>query len=431
MIGIIGGGLAAAKLVEAYRAAGGEEAITIWSQDAHGPYHRPPLSKRLLRGESEPEDALVHPAEWYAENGVDLRLGETVSSLGDVQADTTVLATGARPRRLDGALSLRTVDDSLELRRRAADAQTATVIGGGFIGCEVTASLTQLGVQVTQIVREPMVFAPLQAPPLSEALHALYRARGVDLRLAASGDIPSADLVVAGIGVEPNVELARDAGLEVRSGVVVDERFQTARPGVYAIGDVAEFYDPLYRRHRRIEHWSNAAYHGTTLGRILAGEDDRYDIVSTFFSEEFGRSFKSFGDATGHDATALDRRFLGRLGRPAVLERRPRHRRGPDGPGRSRRGGPEGRDSSRRGRCRIVVTLGGKQTRQEERWPTRRSNSSPSTRSGPCRWTPSSRRTQGIPARRWRSRRWPTCSTRRCCDTIPRARTGRTATGSF
>jgi 3-phenylpropionate/trans-cinnamate dioxygenase ferredoxin reductase subunit len=184
------------------------------------------------------------------------------------------------------------------------------VIGGGFIGCEVTASLTQLGLQVTQIVREPMVFAPLQAPPLSEALHDRYRAQGVDLRLEAT-EIPSADLVVAGIGVEPNVELARAAGLEVRSGVVVDERFQTARPGTYAIGDVAEFYDPLYRRHRRIEHWSNAAYHGTTLGRILAGEDVRYDIVSAFFSEEFGKSFKSFGDAAGHDSTALEGDFAG------------------------------------------------------------------------------------------------------------------------
>src|SRR6185437_7578042 len=95
-----------------------------------------------------------------------------------------------------------------------------------------------------------------------------------------------------------------------RSGVVVDDRFATAREGVYAIGDVAEFYDPIYRRHRRIEHWSNAAYHGTTLGRVLAGDDDaRYDIVSAFFSEEFGRSFKLFGDPTGHDDSRLDGDF--------------------------------------------------------------------------------------------------------------------------
>jgi len=308
MIGIVGGGLAAAKLVEGYREAGGGEPITIWSGDPHGPYHRPPLSKRLLRGEAEPPDALAHPVEWYADNDVDLRLGETVASLDDVRADTIVLATGARPRELPGASSFRTLDDSLALRERARGAETAVVVGGGFIGCEITASLTQLGVKVTQIVREPMVFAGLQAPPLSESLHAEYRDRGVDLRLDAT-DVPDADLKVAGIGVVPNVELGLAAGLEVRSGIVVDERFATARPGVYAIGDVAEFYDPVFRRFRRIEHWSNAAYHGTTLGRILAGADERYDIVSAFFSEEFGRSFRYFGDPTGHDRTVLDGDF--------------------------------------------------------------------------------------------------------------------------
>jgi NADPH-dependent 2,4-dienoyl-CoA reductase/sulfur reductase-like enzyme len=274
MIEIVGGGLAAAKLVESYRDAGGVEAITMWSQDPHGPYHRPPLSKRLLRGEAQPEDALVHPAAWYAEHGVDLKLGASLSSLDEAGADVIVIATGARPRPLDGAVALRTLDDSLEIRRRAESASSATVVGGGFIGSEVTASLTQLGVQVTQIVREDMLFPQLQCPPLSQALHVRYRSHGVDLRLGSS-DIPDADLKVAGIGVEPNVELAKAAGLEVRSGIVVDERFQTARENVYAVGDVAEFYDPIYRRHRRIEHWSNAAYHGTTLGKILAGEGER------------------------------------------------------------------------------------------------------------------------------------------------------------
>ena len=309
MIAIVGGGLAAAKCVESYRESGGEDEIVVWSQDPHGPYHRPPLSKRLLRGESEPADALVHPADWYAGQGVDLRLGESIASLDDIQADTIVIATGARPRHLDGALVLRTIDDSLELRRRAETARTAVVVGGGFIGCEVTASLTQLGVSVTQVVREPIVFATLQAPPLSESLHDVYRSHGVDLRLDAT-EIPTGEFVVAGIGVDPNVELARDAGLEVRSGIVVDDRFATARAGMYAIGDAAEFFDPIFRRHRRIEHWSNAAYHGTTLGRILAGDDDaRYDIVSAFFSEEFGRSFKLFGDPSGHDDSRLEGDF--------------------------------------------------------------------------------------------------------------------------
>lgn len=308
MIEIVGGGLAAAKTVEGYRAAGGTEPVRVWSLDAHGPYHRPPLSKRLLRGEAEPKDALVHPPEWYAEQNAELRTGEGVDSLDALEGDTIVIATGARPRELPGALQLRTLDDSLDLRRRAREAKTAVVIGGGFIGCEVTASLTLLGVQVTQIVREPALFSALQAPPLSEALHETYREHGVDLRLDAT-EIPEADLTVAGIGVEPNVELAREAGLDVRNGIVVDERFRTSRPGVYAVGDVAEFFDPVFGRHRRIEHWSNAAYHGTTLGRILAGEDVRYDTVSSFFSEEFGRAFKTFGDPAGHDSTSLDGDF--------------------------------------------------------------------------------------------------------------------------
>jgi 3-phenylpropionate/trans-cinnamate dioxygenase ferredoxin reductase subunit len=309
MIAIVGGGLTAAKVVEGYRDAGGEDAITIWSQDAHGPYHRPGLSKRVLRGEAGPESVIAHPLEWYAENGVDLRLGEVVSSLSEIEAETIVIATGARPRPLGDARMLRTIDDSLALRAAAEGTKTAVVIGGGFIGCEVSASLTQIGVQVTQIVREPALFSALQAPPLSEALHERYREHGVDLRLGTSEIPEGADLTVAGIGVVPNVELAQEAGLEVRDGIVVNERFETARPGVYAAGDVAEFYDPLYGKHRRIEHWSNAAYAGTTLGRILAGEDARFDHVSAFFSEEFGRTFRYFGDAAGHDGTALEGDF--------------------------------------------------------------------------------------------------------------------------
>lgn len=311
MIAIVGGGLAAAKVVEGYRESGGGDDIVMWSQDPHGPYHRPGLSKRVLRGEAEPDSVLAHPAEWYADNGVDLRLGEEVTSLGDIEADTIVLATGARPRPFGDAMLLRTMDDSVALHQAAQSAKTAIVIGGGFIGCEVTASLTQLGVQVTQIVREPYVFFPLQAPPLSEALQDTYREHGVDLRLEATEIPTGADITVAGVGVVPNTELAKDAGLEVRDGVIVNERFESSKPGIYAVGDVAEFYDPLYGKHRRIEHWSTAAYHGTTLGKILAGEAERYDTVSAFFSEEFGKSFRYFGDATSHDDTSLEGDFRG------------------------------------------------------------------------------------------------------------------------
>src|SRR5207245_6357019 len=129
------------------------------------------------------ERAVVHPADGYAAHGAYLRFDHVIYSPDDVQADAIVLATGARPREFPGASTFRTLDDSLALHERAGGAKTAVVIGGGFIGCEITASLTFLGLEVTQVVRDPMVFAALQAPPLSEALHDLYRERGVDLRL--------------------------------------------------------------------------------------------------------------------------------------------------------------------------------------------------------------------------------------------------------
>jgi 3-phenylpropionate/trans-cinnamate dioxygenase ferredoxin reductase subunit len=309
MIGIVGGGLASAKLVENYREAGGDEDVVLVSMDTHPPYHRPPLSKRLLRGEAEPADALVLAPEWYGEHRVELRLETRIESIDELGADRVVLATGARPRPLDGHLTLRSLDSALELRRRARESKTATVIGGGFIGCEVTASLTHLGVQVTHVVREPYLFSNLQAPPLSDALAELWREHGVDLRLEST-DAPAADLTVAGIGVDLELELAQSAGVEIRQGVVVNERFESSRENVYAIGDIAEFYDPLYLRHRRIEHWSTANYHGTQLGKLLAGDEDAaYSAVSYFFSEVFGYGIRFFGDAAGHDALDVEGDF--------------------------------------------------------------------------------------------------------------------------
>jgi 3-phenylpropionate/trans-cinnamate dioxygenase ferredoxin reductase subunit len=266
----------------------------------------------VLRGEAEPESTLVHDAAWYGENDIDLRVGSRIESLADLGpmggGDAVVIATGARPRTLPGTFGLRTIDDAVALKAAAGSARTATVIGGGFIGCEVAASLRSLGLEVALSVREPALFSVLAAPPLSEALADLHREHGVDVRLGDTAQ-PAADLVVAGIGVEPNVELARAAGLEVASGVVVDDRFRTSRPGVYAIGDVAEFHDPIFGRRRRIEHWSNAAYHGTQLGRILAGEDTRYETVSSFFSEQFGYVFKLLGDTWGHDRLEVQGSF--------------------------------------------------------------------------------------------------------------------------
>jgi 3-phenylpropionate/trans-cinnamate dioxygenase ferredoxin reductase subunit len=341
---IIGGGLASARVVEAYRTAGGDAPIVLVSADTAPPYHRPPLSKRYLRGESKREDAYVQPEEFYAEHGVDLRLGTRALRL-DLDAseleleggerlgwDRLVLATGAVPRRpdlegadLDGVTTFRWLDDSTRLREAAEPGTRAVVAGSGFIGMEVSASLRTLGRDVTLVYRDEL-YGQFGVAELSRALEERYRERGVELaphdevvELRGNGRLGGARLgsgrelevgvAVFGYGVDPAVGLAEAAGIEVEDGIVVNERFQTSAPGVYAAGDVAAFWDPLFDRRRRIEHWSNANYQGTQLGKRLAGEDARYDTLSTFFTEVFGTTIKVFGDAVKPDEVITEDGF--------------------------------------------------------------------------------------------------------------------------
>ena len=347
-IAIVGGGLASARVVSAYREAGGGDAVALLSADSQPPYHRPPLSKRVLRGEAEPESAIVEPADYYAEHDVTLRLGTRVASL-DLDAreleldggerlgfERLVIATGAWPRRLDvpgadldGVYTLRTMDNARTIRQRAESAQAAVIVGTGFIGLETAASLRAVGVEVSLLGSDHALFNALGAPPFSQHLESVYRAQGVDLRLGESveaflgdgrlraarltgGSEVPADLAIVGIGVVPGTSWLEGSGIEVDEkthGVTVDERYATSADGVFAVGDVAAFYDPVFDRRRRIEHWSNANLQGQQLGRILAGSDERYDTVSTFFTEIFGTSYKVFGDSSGADDLVLEGDF--------------------------------------------------------------------------------------------------------------------------
>ncbi len=348
---IVGGGLATARVVKGYREAGGSDPITILSADSSPPYHRPPLSKRYLRGEIEAGATLVEPESYYGEQGADLRLGAVAAAVRDGEVELAnggrvpfgrlVIASGATPRRhpapgadLDGVFTLRTLADSTAIREAAAGAKRAVAIGTGFIGLEVAASLRQLGLDVTIVDRGTQLFRPLACPPFSEYLAGLYREKGVELVLGedvaelagdrrvsavrtASGKTLDADMVVVGIGVTPSVGFLEGSGVEVSDGVVVNERFETSRPGVYAVGDVARFHDPVFGRARRIEHWSNANYQGAELGKILATGEGGYDVVSSFFSELFGVSIRVFGDTTVHDRLELDGSF--EAGKAVVL----------------------------------------------------------------------------------------------------------------
>ena len=332
-IAIVGGGLSSAKLVTSYREAGGEDAIVLISADNSVPYHRPPLSKRFLRGEAQAEDTYVQPPDFYTEHDVDLRL-ETVVERVDtggrelelrggerVAFDRLVIASGAWPRRpetpgadLPSVYMLRRLADSASIRSAAADSRSAAIVGAGFIGMEVAASLRQLELEVALVHRGTQLFEGLRAPPLSEALTQLYRDKGVELhlgdevaefrqravRLRSGAELP-ADLAVVGIGVTPAVDFLDGSGIEIDDGVVVNERYESSLPGVYAVGDVARFYDPVFGRSRRIEHWSNANLQGTGLGKLLATGEGAYDVVSSFFSEMFGLSLRVFGDLDEHD----------------------------------------------------------------------------------------------------------------------------------
>ncbi len=339
---IVGGGRAAASLVDAYRKAGGDALITLVSSDEQPPYNRPPLSKGVLRGEMEPLGALIHSAAEYDDLVVELRLGTAVESV-DVEAHTVrveggdelsygtlVIATGARPRALavpgndlPGVHTFRTLADAEAVKAEAAGARRALVVGGSFIGSEVAASLRMLGLEVALVEMGQRLVPALASVELSEQIAELYREHGVELLLGeqiekfnangrvltgartGSGHLIEAFLAVVGVGVEPNVGFLDGSGLELEDGVVVDDRFRASAADVYAIGDVARFDDVVSGRRRRIEHWSNAAGHGTRLGQNLAGARTGYADVPVFFTKLFDLQLQLLGDTEGVDEVVL------------------------------------------------------------------------------------------------------------------------------
>jgi 3-phenylpropionate/trans-cinnamate dioxygenase ferredoxin reductase subunit len=339
---IAGGGLTAARAIESYRESGGSGQIALLSNESDLPYHRPALSKRYLRGETTDAPFAEEPT-FYRNHDVEVLLdtratavdagSRTVSTdAGQFRYQKLLIATGTRARRLpvagaglDGVYALRTLRDSKAIRAAALAAEHAVVVGGGFIGMEVAASLRQLGLAVTLIHLGPALYDQFHSPELSGELDSLYREHGVELLLeqevagfgsdgqrrlsyveTESGLCVEAGLAVVGVGVIPNVDFLADSGLMLDNGVVVNQRFETQAPGVFAAGDVANFFDPLYGRQRRIEHWSNANYQGAEVGKVLAGSGAGYDKVSSFFSEVFGTTVKVFGDVSRFDALATE-----------------------------------------------------------------------------------------------------------------------------
>jgi len=328
---IVGASLTGASAAVALRDGGFDGSVTLVGAETHPPYERPPLSKEYLRGEAPIEKAFVKSPEWYRENKVELRLGHTAERIdvsdravvlagGDrIGYDDVLIATGGRNRKLsspgaelDGIFQLRTVADADRIRAAATDCNRAVVVGMGFIGAEVAASLRALGVEVTAVEPLPTPLFRVLGGEVGAALAALHSDHGVNLvtedivesfegsgRVEAvvtkSGRRIECNLVVAGIGIEPVTEVVAGTPVVVDNGIHVDEFCRTNVEGVYAAGDVANHMHPIFGRRMRVEHWQNAMRHGKHAAQSMLGATDPYAEIHWFWSDQYDANLQYAG----------------------------------------------------------------------------------------------------------------------------------------
>jgi 3-phenylpropionate/trans-cinnamate dioxygenase ferredoxin reductase component len=337
---IVGGGLAGGNAAVTLREEGFRDPVAIVSQEPGIPFGRPPLSKTYLRSEEQLDGWFVRPASWYAEHdverfesAVDLidTAAHTVHLSSDrfssgrmLEYDKVLIATGGRNRTLNipgaalpGVHYLRTLADCEAIKREAAPGKRAVVVGMSFIGSEVAASLTQLGVQVTAIFPGRQPLQRVLGAEIGTTFGDFHRARGVELlaeeQVAAfegperveavttvSGTRLACDFAVAGVGIEPDIPAVAGQSLAQDNGVLVDEHCRATATGVYAAGDVANHLHPLFGR-VRVEHYNNAEKQGAAAARSMLGSDDAYDYIYSFWSDQYEHKLEYVGHVTQWD----------------------------------------------------------------------------------------------------------------------------------
>jgi 3-phenylpropionate/trans-cinnamate dioxygenase ferredoxin reductase subunit len=339
---IVGGGLAAASAVDGILETDPAGSVLVLTDEALPPYQRPPLSKEYLQYPDVARSLLyVKPEGWFEEEQrVTLEMRQRALELdpgsmtvttarGNVFAASRILlATGGRARKLEvpggelpGVFTLRTVEDSEAIREAAAGGERAVLVGAGFVGMELAASLTVHGIRSLVLEMGGRAWPRVLPTDLSTWMRDVYEERGVSFRFdtqverfvgdgrlqgVVTGDETFAcDFAVVGIGMQPNVELAADAGLVVDDGVRVDQFGETSHAHIYAAGDVARFPDPVRGGSSRMEHWEHAREHGRVVGRNMAGATEGYGLPSHFFSRVFDLSLDAVGRLGDADQIAL------------------------------------------------------------------------------------------------------------------------------
>lgn len=326
---IVGGGMTAAAAIAAIRETDDTGTIGVITAESDPPYDRPPLSKALWKG--KPLSGIWREAANSSVEYHQKRTAQTLDPASKCVADDggtvygfnkLLLATGCRPRLLpfggDQVIYYRTLDDYRRVRKLAERGDHVAIIGGGFIGSEMAAALAGIGKKVTLIFPEESIGSPMYPKSLARSLDALFQARGVDLISRAnvigcesSGEgsavtiadvaggkerVLHVDGVIAGIGTEPNVELARAAGLKVDDGIVVDASLCTSHPDIYAAGDVASVYNASLGRYRRVEHADNANATGGYAGVAMSGRNVSFEYLPFFYSDLWELGYEAVGE---------------------------------------------------------------------------------------------------------------------------------------
>jgi 3-phenylpropionate/trans-cinnamate dioxygenase ferredoxin reductase subunit len=321
---VIGGGVAAARAVATLREAGTSTDVILVGEEEVAPYERPDLSKSYLAGQAKREALDVHPAAWYAEHEISLRLGRRAVAIDraahEVELDDgerigytrLLLATGSSPLRpslpgadLGGVLLLRRVDDSDAIRAAIARGGPLVILGGGWIGLEVAAVARQAGVGVTLLETGPAPLFGVLGEQVGATFTALHQAHGVTVRTGVQavalrgsegqvrevelpgGELIRAETVVAGVGIRPRTELAEAAGLDVGNGILVDATLRTSDPAIWAAGDVANAWNDWAGRRLRVEHFANASDQGPFAARSMGGSEQHWAVPPFFWSDQY------------------------------------------------------------------------------------------------------------------------------------------------